>query len=164
MAIETDLPELANIEVVAGKAFADIGMDAVAGDEALPQDQLRAYLDGGRAWVAVNTNDVPVAYVIVDVVDGNAHIEQVSVDPAYAHQRIGQALIERVGTWASERGYPALTLTTFVEVPWNLPYYERLGFSRLTDADETPGLRAIRAHEASLGLDQWPRCCMRRDL
>ena len=28
----------------------------------------------------------------------------------------------------------------------------------------TPGLQAIRHHEAELGLDRWPRVCMRRDL
>jgi hypothetical protein len=49
-------------------------------------------------------------------------------------------------------------------VPWNAPYYERLGFRRLADADLTPGLREIRAEEAAHGLDGWPRLAMRRDL
>jgi hypothetical protein len=47
-------------------------------------------------------------------------------------------------------------------VPWNAPYYERLGFRRVDDL--TPGLRAIRAAEAARGLDRWPRVAMRRDL
>jgi hypothetical protein len=55
-------------------------------------------------------------------------------------------------------------LTTFTDVPWNAPYYQRLGFRRLSDDKLTPGLRAIRAREAAIGLDRWPRCCMRRDL
>ena len=38
------------------------------------------------------------------------------------------ALIEHVAGWARAHGSPALTLTTFTEVPWNAPYYERLGF------------------------------------
>ncbi|WP_163572545.1 GNAT family N-acetyltransferase [Fodinicola feengrottensis] len=164
LAGETDLPVLRRIEVAAGKAFAEIGMDEVAGDEGLPEEQLRAYQQDGRAWVATDAADHPAAYVLADVVDGNAHIEQVSVDPDHAHQRIGQALIDQVGRWARERGHPALTLTTFVEVAWNLPYYERLGFRRLTTAEVTPGLRTIRDHEASLGLDRWPRCCMLRAL
>jgi hypothetical protein len=32
------------------------------------------------------------------------------------------------------------------------------------ERDLTAGLRAIRRHEAALGLDRWPRVCMRRDL
>jgi hypothetical protein len=32
------------------------------------------------------------------------------------------------------------------------------------DAEVTPGLRAIRQREAEIGLDRWPRVCMRRDI
>jgi hypothetical protein len=71
-------------------------------------------------------------------------------------------LIEHAETWARDRGLAALTLTTYVEVPWNGPYYERLGFRYLTPDEETPGLRAIRDRERRSGLDAWPRACMRR--
>jgi hypothetical protein len=49
-------------------------------------------------------------------------------------------------------------------VPWNAPYYARLGFRILDDAEVTPGLRAIRQREAEICLDRWPRVCMRRDV
>jgi hypothetical protein len=49
-------------------------------------------------------------------------------------------------------------------VPLNAPYYARCGFRVLDEAELTPGLRAIRHREAELGLDRWPRVCMRRDL
>jgi len=49
-------------------------------------------------------------------------------------------------------------------VPWNAPYYARCGFRILGDAEVTPGLRAIRRREAEMGVDRWPRVCMRRDL
>jgi hypothetical protein len=49
-------------------------------------------------------------------------------------------------------------------VPWNAPYYARLGFRILDDTAVTPGLRAIRRREAEIGLDRWPRVCMRRDV
>lgn len=139
-------------------------MDAVAGDEALPAEELLDYQRAGRAWVTVDENDRPIAYLIALWVDGVVHIEQVSVDPAHAGHGLGAALIEHVAGWARERGSAALTLTTFAEVPWNAPYYERLGFRRLADSDLTPGLRAIRAEEAAHGLDEWPRLAMRRDL
>lgn len=106
----------------------------------------------------------PVAYVLAEPVDGNMHIEQISVHPAAAHRRIGRALIDHVARRAQAAGYPALTLCTFAEVPWNAPYYERCGFRVLAGAELTPGLRRIRAEEAHAGLDRWPRVCMRRDL
>jgi hypothetical protein len=65
---------------------------------------------------------------------------------------------------ARARSAQALTLTTYTEVAWNGPYYGRLGFQPLADADLTTGLRRIRAEEAAHGLDQWPRQAMRRDL
>jgi hypothetical protein len=59
---------------------------------------------------------------------------------------------------------PALTLTTFTQVPWNAPYYARCGFRLLDDDFLAPGLRKIREHEAALGLDRWPRACLYRAL
>lgn len=159
-----EIGELRTIEVAAGKVFATIGMDAVAGDEPLPVAELLRYQRDGRAWVATGDEDRPVAYLIARWVDGVVHVEQVSVHPAAAGRRLGAALVEHVALWARDRGSPALTLTTFAEVAWNAPYYERLGFRRLADGRLTPGLVEIRAEEAAHGLDRWPRLAMRRDL
>jgi len=64
-------------------------------------------------------------------------------------------------TWTRHHGLDALTLTTYVEVPWNGLYYVRLGFQYLTPEEETPELRALRDRERASGLDAWPRACMR---
>lgn len=159
-----DIAPLRVLEVAAGRAFAQVGMDAVAGDEALPAEELLDYVRAGRAWVTVDENDRPIGYLIARWVDGVVHVEQVSVDPAAAGHGLGAALIEHVAEWARKHGSAALTLTTFAGVPWNAPYYERLGFRRLADTELTPGLREIRAEEAAHGLDEWPRLAMRRDL
>lgn len=58
--------------------------------------------------------------------------------------------------------YAALTLTTYANVPWNAPYYERLGFRIMTVDQITEGLRRIREHEQARGLAKWPRVTMRR--
>ncbi len=94
--------------------------------------------------------------------DGALHVEQVSVHPDFAHQRIGEALLAYAAERARDEGLSGLTLTTFTDVPWNAPYYARLGFRPLGEAELTPGLRKIRASEAEAGLDRWPRVCMRR--
>jgi GNAT superfamily N-acetyltransferase len=159
-----EIAALQVIEVAAGRVFRTVGMDRVAGDEPLPAAVLLGYQADGRAWVATDDQDRVVAYLIAEWVDGNVHVEQVSVHPDQAGQGIGAALIEHVAAWARERGSPALTLTTFAEVGWNAPYYERLGFRRLPVGELTPGLVAIRAEEAAHGLDEWPRLAMRREL
>jgi len=154
----TDLPILRDIERAAGAPFREVGMAAIADDEPLTIDELTAYQRAGRAWVH---GTPPVAYVLADEVDGYAHIEQISVHPGHSRRGIGRELIDHVGTWAAGRGLAGLTLTTFTDVPWNAPYYTRLGFTVVTDL--TPGLLAIRDHEAAIGLDTWPRVAMRRD-
>ncbi|MCX4550176.1 GNAT family N-acetyltransferase [Streptomyces sp. NBC_01387] len=159
-----ELPLLQDIERAAGRCFRDIGMPEIADDEPLPLDELARYRHAGLARVAVTDADTPVAYLIADRVDGNLHVEQVSVHPDSARHGIGRALLERLAEQAVREGVPALTLTTFIEVPWNAPYYARCGFQLLDDSSLTPGLRKIREQEAAHGLDRWPRACMRRVL
>jgi GNAT superfamily N-acetyltransferase len=139
-------------------------MTAVAEDEPFSVEALDAFRRAHHAWVAVDAGDEPIGYVLVELVDGNAHLEQLSVHPAHRRRGAGRALVEHVASWAARSGLPAVTLTAFAEVPWNGPYYERLGFRTLHGADVTVGLRAKRSVEAARGLDAWPRVCMRRDL
>lgn len=161
---QAELPLLQDIERAAGESFRDIGMPEIAEDEPLPLDVLAGYHRAGRAWVATDTTDTAVGYLIADLVDGNMHIEQVSVHPSRARQGVGRALIDHLADHARATGVPALTLTTFADVPWNGPYYQRCGFVVVDDNGLTPGLRVIRQREAAHGLDRWPRLCMRRDL
>lgn len=62
------------------------GMAEVAADEPLSVPDLEAFRSAGRAWVAVDGRNRPAAYLLSAVVDGCAHIEQVSVAPAYARR------------------------------------------------------------------------------
>lgn len=159
-----ELPVLQDIERAAGKCFRDVDMPQIAEDEPLPLDVLARYQAAGCAWVATDATDAPVGYLIADVVDGNFHIEQVSVNPRCARRGIGRQLLDHLASRATVLGIPALTLTTFAHVPWNAPYYTRCGFRILNDSAVTTGLRAVRQREADHGLDRWPRVCMRRDL
>lgn len=159
-----DVGRLQAIQLAAGSSFRDIGMHAVADSPPLATDSLSGYRRAGRAWAAADEHDDPVGFVVVDVVDGCAHVEQVSVHPAHAGQRIGAMLIDHVAGWAIRHGLAALTLITFRGVPWNAPYYERLGFHELAATDVTPGLAALATAEPDLGRGADSRVCMRREL
>jgi GNAT superfamily N-acetyltransferase len=94
-------------------------------------------------------------------VDDNAHIDQVSVRPAHGRQGIGRRLISRVEDWGRDQSLRGTTLTTFRHVPWNAPYYRRLGYRELAPSEAGPGLQAVLRHEARLpGLDPDLRCAM----
>jgi GNAT superfamily N-acetyltransferase len=159
-----DVGRLQAIQLAAGDAFRHVGMSTVADSPPLPAESLSGYRRAGRAWAAVDDHDEPVGFIVADVIDGAAHIEQVSVHPAHARQRIGAMLLDHVAGWALRQGLPALTLVTFRGVPWNAPYYERLGFRELAAAEVTPGLAALWAGGPGTGRDSHARVCMRRDL
>ncbi|MEU0898678.1 GNAT family N-acetyltransferase [Streptomyces massasporeus] len=167
LATRAELPALQDVERAAGAPFRELGMPEIADDEPPVLDVLERYRRAGRCWVAVDEGDeedLPAAYLLAEPVDGALHIEQVSVHPCAARRGLGRALLTHAADRAREEGLTALTLTTFTDVPWNAPYYARLGFRPLPEADLTPGLRAIRATEAEHGLDRWPRVCMRAPL
>lgn len=155
---------LQEIERLAGARFRDVGLPEVADDEPASVETLARYADDGRSWVAVDRIDVPIGYLLVDVVDGCAHIEQVSIRPDHQGAGVGRALVEHVRTWAADCGLHAITLTTFTDVPWNAPLYRHLGFRALSEDEIGPQLRALRDEETAHGLDPTKRVCMRSEL
>lgn len=156
-----DLPSLPAIERAAGEVFRSLGMDAIAEDEPPSMDELGGHHEAGRLWVAEDDGRI-VAYLSVDVVAGAAHIEQVSVHPDVAGRRIGSQLIDIAEQWAHGQGLTQLTLTTYRDVPWNAPYYGRLGFHIVAETEQPSELQAVRSAEFARGLDAWPRVAMRR--
>ena len=156
-----DIEALRDIERRAGARFRDVGLGHIADAEPFSAEELTAFIDAGRAWAA---GDPPCGYAVATIVDGNGHLEQISVDPVHQGTGIGRALIDNVGDWARQTNAQALTLTTFIDVPWNQPLYEHLGFVVIPEQDLGPELRAVRAHEAELGLDPEQRVCMRLEL
>jgi ribosomal protein S18 acetylase RimI-like enzyme len=163
LARDAELSVVQRIDRASGQMFSDFGRPQVSG-LLWPIEALSACREAGRLWVVTGADDRPAGFLITDVVDGCLQVEQVSVDPGSARRGLGRALLDHAAAQAAAAGLPAVTLTTFADVPWNAPYYQRCGFRVLDDAEVTAGLRAIRQREAGVGLDQWPRVCMRRDV
>ncbi|MEU6151927.1 GNAT family N-acetyltransferase [Actinosynnema sp. NPDC047251] len=149
-----EFPLLQAIEDASGAPFRDFGMPEIADDDHLPLDVLARL----HVWVAADPG--PVAWIAAEEVDVHAHVEQVSVHPDHARRGIGARLLDHVQEWAAGRGLAGVTLTTFRDIPWNAPYYERLGFREI--AVLTPALEALVAEEAERGLDPVKRVCLRR--
>ncbi|MXN63252.1 GNAT family N-acetyltransferase [Kocuria rhizophila] len=160
-AVPADVLSLPAIEVAAGEAFRSIGMPEVADDPLPDVEELIRHASDGRVWVATVDNQI-VAYALSMVRDESAHLEQVSVHPDHAGQRIGADLIDAVASWARDRGDKRLTLTTFANVPWNAPYYRRLGFQALPDDALGPQLAAELSAERMRFTA--PRIAMARDV
>ena len=157
-----DAPLLAPIERAAGERFRAIGMDDIADDDPeQPPEVVAAAVDDGRLWVA-EVDGAVVGYALALDLDGQPHLEQVSVLPEHSGFGVGRALIDRVAAWAAAQGGDSLTLSTFRDVPWNGPLYAHLGFRFLEEEELDDTFVALRAHEADLGLDISIRAVMTR--
>jgi GNAT superfamily N-acetyltransferase len=159
-----DLAVLPTIEQAAATLFRSTPYAALADDA--DADPISAEIDLGHeyVWVVVDRQDHPIAFAIVHLLDESVHLHELDVHPRYARQGLGRRLIAVVADWARDRGATALTLTTFGDVPWNGPYYARLGFRTLDVATLNPALRAVRQAEADAGLPMAQRICMQLDL
>jgi GNAT superfamily N-acetyltransferase len=156
-----DLAALPAIERAAAAQFRDSAYPAMA-DADLASEQIN--LADEQVWLAVDQHDRPIAFAIAHPLDACMYLHELDVAPEYARRGIGRRLIEKAADWARDNGYPALTLSTFRSVPWNAPYYARLGFRTLDETTLPPGLQAVRQAEAAAGLPVAERVCMRLDL
>ncbi|WP_423380866.1 GNAT family N-acetyltransferase [Burkholderia sp. LMG 32019] len=164
-ATREDAVAMAAVEVAAAQRFRAIGMTHIAEAEPTDTTAVLVRIDGGRAYVAVDTQGVCVGFAFYRLLDTRRlYLEELDVAPTHAGQRIGARLIEQVTARAAQEGIAEVVLSTFRDAPWNAPYYARLGFSIVDDAMLDDTLRAIRAHHVALGLDETQRVFMRADV
>jgi GNAT superfamily N-acetyltransferase len=160
---EDDLAALPEIERQAGTLFAQAGWDTSI-FSVIPVERHRAYCLAGRLWIAADAGDQPVGFAVASVIDGHVHLDELDVHPDHGRRGLGRRLIEQVCDWAQASGFEAVTLLTERDLPWNAPFYARVGFVILPDDALTPGLRDLRAEEVRIGLNTATRVAMLRRL
>ncbi|HEV3424793.1 MAG TPA: GNAT family N-acetyltransferase [Paraburkholderia sp.] len=164
MAVPDEAEAVRTIEYDAAQRFASIGMTGIADAQPMNADFVRRKIEASEIIVAVDDKAGCVAFVMFVPLAKRFYIEELDVLNAWAGQRIGAALIEQVAVLARERGAQELVLSTFRDVPWNAPYYQRLGF-RVMDGDRLDArLRALRAAHIARGLDESRRVFMCREV
>ena len=115
----------------------------------------------GKAAVWITEDERGIGgFLITGTMDGDFYIDELSVATSYQRRGVGRALIDAVLADAKQQGFQAATLTTDRELPWNAPYYARLGFRILTPDETPPELSARLASQPSPDR----RCAMRRTL
>jgi GNAT superfamily N-acetyltransferase len=155
-----DLPALPAIERAAASVFRTTPFAFVA-DFALASEAINP--DHEQIWVAVAADDRPVGFALAHPLDGCAYLHELDVHPDHARRGLGRRLVHAVAAWGRQTGAAAVTLATFRDIPWNGPFYARLGFRALPDDKLSPGLRAIRQAEAEGGMPVEHRVYMRLD-
>jgi GNAT superfamily N-acetyltransferase len=155
-----ELPLLAQIERAAAVLFLDTPYAFLANDEPLSLDFVRQRFQVGQVWVAVDRQDVVVGFAITREVDDTIYLQEMDVAPAHGRRGLGAALVKIVCDWAKIQGYGAIWLSTFRDLPWNAPFYAKLGFQILDESELlvlhrkgfANGFQQIRQQELADGL------------
>jgi GNAT superfamily N-acetyltransferase len=149
-----ELSGLISVELAADRLFEQVGIVFPPGTTMIEE------VDDPR--IVLVEGEPPAGFAMIGWVDGNLHLDQLAVHPDSMRQGIGGRLVEAVAERARASGAPAVTLTTFRDVPWNAPWYERRGFHVLPESEWGPELSGLVEHERVLGIEVAPRVVMRR--
>jgi len=126
-----------------------------------PQSKFEGAQRNGMLWVAL-CGATPVGFALVEMLaDDLPHLEEIDVAPTHGRRGVGTALVHTVLEWVKSAGHRQLTLTTFRNVPWNMPFYSRLGFVEIPTQELRPELETVVRDEADRGLDRDQRVVMR---
>lgn len=156
-----EIHKVAPLEQAAAEAFREIGMDAVADDDPVAESVLSQAAEERRFWVAVEYG-VLKAYLLGDFLPQSLHIDQVTVHPDASRRGLGALMIESVSADPRSKERGLITLTSFANVPWNAPYYERIGFNEIPREDWPEGVAEKVDAEQGKNIAAWPRVVMQR--
>ena len=163
----SDIAVLAEIEQAAAEEFRpyidwlEISSEMLKG--LVPLKFLREAQVENRLWVAAIEHRV-VGFVVTKFLTESCFVVELDVHPDYWRCGIGSALIEACCAGAKMHGFSQMLLTTFRKVPWNIPFYQKSGFSVLPREQWSREIQAIVQHEARYGFTQDKRAVMARSL
>jgi len=158
----SDIPRLAAIETSAADTFVAYGRPLADGSAPSPAEEWDAALVAGLLWVADDAKCGPVGFLRAEVTADGLYIDEVDVRLEHQRQGLGRRLMRTAIAAATARRLPAVTLTTFRDIPWNAPFYASIGFRELEPAKTSAFLAERLANQAARGLED--RCAMRLPL
>ncbi len=153
--------DLASATLFIGHDLIDFGPSGVP-TEPIPESRLRKGFGDGLVWVAVDDlEDMVVGFVLCSDRGEDLYIDQLSVLPNHGRQGLGARLVRRSMQEAVARAHKRVSLSTFRKVPWNGPFYRKLGFREVADWRLQPWQADIREAQKAT-MDVRLRCFMQR--
>lgn len=107
-----NLATLADIERAASKLFRDTPYSFLVDSEPLPLDFVKQQFREGRVWVAVDERDAPVGYAVVQEVDENVYLQQMT----YIY-RMGEEVLDASSSRRFVFGQNIITITGYCYRP-----------------------------------------------
>lgn len=152
-----DAAAMPAIERAAAIAFA--GEPSVDASRTRSEADYARLIRRGHSLVA-RVGEEMAGFLVAQPFSRELHIWEMDVHPRFGRRGIGSGLVRAAMIDARNTGFRALTLTTFRDLPWNAPFYARLGFEEVTALDAHPRLAGELANEVEDGLPADRRCAM----
>jgi GNAT superfamily N-acetyltransferase len=157
-----DVADLVFADRAASQLFAGTGyLPEAALSDHVPMAALEGAMLTGHLTAMRHKGDA-IGFALTSVRGDSLYLDQISIDPAHGRKGLGAALMAHVLREAARRKLKSVTLSTFRDLPWNGPFYKRLGYRELPRWRMKPWMREIEAHQAANGLDISKRCFMIR--
>jgi len=154
---------LPHIETLAAQAFVELGLNDISEMPPLPGSFYSGLPSTAIILLAEHKNDI-VGFCVTIVLDGQAHLKELSVAYAFSGQGIGKKLLQHMCCEAKTQGHNAITLTTFADISFNAPFYKCLDFAEFTPNTQWPELQNLRAEEKRGALRHHKRIAMIKNL
>ncbi|AXQ23374.1 GNAT family N-acetyltransferase [Acinetobacter wuhouensis] len=161
----SDIEQLIDVEKSATQAFSSIpDLKWLIDAPVLSAETHYELITHVYAFSVVNEQDQVVGFLYAEKQDQDFYIIEFDVRSDLQRQGIGRKLIEHAITFATTENFKAITLTTFIDVTWNRPFYEKLGFIILESYEQPDYLKQTLENEVKFGFNAETRCAMQLKL
>jgi GNAT superfamily N-acetyltransferase len=136
------------------------GLGAVAELPPSPPERLMR----GPCWVAISNSGKALGFALADRINGDALLETLAILPEFSRGGLGRALVNAVREWARSQSANGLLVSTYRDIPWDAPFYARLGFAEVPHRQWTRHMHHLQRQATAAGHDPARRLWMRLTL
>lgn len=168
--VDSDISQLQILERSAGELFRLVpGLEWISDDKVMSQASHRKAIADGLSYAASVRPSRREHFIHAGFICGvgsgsELHINELSVGTEWQDRGIGKRLVNDFINVARQSEFLGVTLTTFRDVPWNEPFYQKLGFQTLVEEALGERLSRILKEEELQGFVKAQRCGMRLSL
>jgi GNAT superfamily N-acetyltransferase len=132
---------------------------ALTAAEPYMADHGARHLEDCAALLIAERAGAIAGYAALWPADHLAHLCEIDVHPEHGRAGIGRTLMAACEDWALANGKTGISLTTFIDVPWNGPWYAQIGYVPYDPPLWPPAHAQIWAGQLASALD-----CTRRHM
>lgn len=155
-----DIPTLQTLEAAAAQRFLTVPELTILADSAVTNRQVHEQsIVHELAWLVEDASERVLGFCYAQQLADSLYLAEISAHPAAQGMGVGHMLVTHIRKIAAKHGLAGVTLTTYTDIPWNGPWYQRQGFTVLDSSLFSSEMKDIVQHQATT-IMLLPRCVM----